>query len=325
MCLWISRSGTTDLSPYQMEVDIVLVKHLEDFLTHLRVEKSASHLTLSSYRTDLTQFFEFISAHCQVDKEAIPIDCINHQTVREYVSQMQKHDFCRSTIARKLAALRSFVKYLCRENVLAGNPITNISTPKLEKKLPRFLYPVETGLLMDAPDTTQVAGLRDKAILETLYAAGVRVSELVGINMPDLELNERWIKIRGKGGKERLAPLGQQALEAIENYVRRARPYLVAASDTATDALFLNKSGTRLSVRSIRNIINKYVAQLALTQKVSPHTLRHSFATHMLNGGADLRSVQELLGHVKLSTTQIYTHLTKDRIKTIHDETHPRR
>jgi len=308
-----------------MEVDIVLVKHLEDFLTHLRVEKSASHLTLSSYRTDLTQFFEFISAHCQVDKEAIPIDCINHQTVREYVSQMQKHDFCRSTIARKLAALRSFVKYLCRENVLAGNPITNISTPKLEKKLPRFLYPVETGLLMDAPDTTQVAGLRDKAILETLYAAGVRVSELVGINMPDLELNERWIKIRGKGGKERLAPLGQQALEAIENYVRRARPYLVAASDTATDALFLNKSGTRLSVRSIRNIINKYVAQLALTQKVSPHTLRHSFATHMLNGGADLRSVQELLGHVKLSTTQIYTHLTKDRIKTIHDETHPRR
>lgn len=303
----------------------MLVMHIEDFLTHLRVEKSASQLTLISYRTDLAQFFEFISTYCQVDKDVISIAYLNHQTVREYISWMQKHDLCRSTIARKLAALRSFVKYLCRENVLEGNPITNISTPKLEKKLPRFLYPVETGLLMDAPDINQVAGLRDKAILETLYAAGVRVSELVGINMPDLELDERWIRIRGKGGKERLAPLGQQAQEAIENYAKRGRPYLLAASETSTEALFLNKSGTRLSVRSIRNIINKYVDQLALTQKVSPHTLRHSFATHLLNGGADLRSVQELLGHVKLSTTQIYTHLTKDRIKTIHDETHPRR
>jgi len=303
----------------------VLVKHVEDFLTHLRVEKSASSLTLISYRTDLAQFFEFTAAHCQVDKDAIPLDCLNHLVVREYITQMQKHSFCRSTMARKLAALRSFVKYLCRENVLAGNPIANISTPKLEKKLPRFLYPVETSLLMEAPNTSQVAGLRDKAILETLYAAGVRVSELVGINIPDLELDERWIRIRGKGGKERLAPLGQHALDAIENYVRSARPYLLAASDTATEALFLNKSGTRLSARSIRNIINKYVDQLALNQKVSPHTLRHSFATHMLNEGADLRSVQELLGHVKLSTTQIYTHLTKDRIKTIHNETHPRR
>ena len=303
----------------------MLVKHVENFLTHLRVEKSASHLTLISYKTDLDQYFDFLSGYCHVDKDAIPIDCLNHLTVREYISQMQKHDLCRSTMARKLAALRSFVKYLCRENVLAGNPIANISTPKLEKKLPRFLYPVETSLLMDAPDTNKVAGLRDKAILETLYAAGVRVSELVGINIPDLEMNERWIKIRGKGSKERLAPLGQQAKEAIENYLRRGRPYLLAASDTATEALFLNKSGTRLSVRSIRNIINKYVEQLALNQKVSPHTLRHSFATDMLNGGADLRSVQELLGHVKLSTTQIYTHLTKDRIKTIHDETHPRR
>jgi integrase/recombinase XerC len=308
-----------------MEVERVLAKYVEDFLTHLRVEKSASSLTLISYRTDLDQFFDFIVDYCQVEKDAIPLACLNHLTVREYIGRMQRHDLCRSTIARKLAALRSFVKYLCRENILEGNPIANISTPKLEKKLPRFLYPVETSLLMDAPDISQVAGLRDKAILETLYAAGVRVSELVGINMPDLELNERWIKIRGKGGKERLAPLGQQAKDAIENYARRARPYLLAASDTATEALFLNKSGTRLSVRSIRNIINKYVAQLALNQKVSPHTLRHSFATHLLNGGADLRSVQELLGHVKLSTTQIYTHLTKDRIKTIHDETHPRR
>ncbi len=303
----------------------MLATHGADFLTHMRVEKSASNLTLISYKTDLAQFFEFLAAHCQVDQNAIPLECLNHSNVREYISQMQKQQLCRSTMARKLAALRSFVKYLCRENILEGNPIANISTPKLEKKLPRFLYPLETSLLLEAPNTGQVAGLRDRAILETLYAAGVRVSELVGINIADLELSERWIKIRGKGGKERLAPLGQEALQAIQNYLNRGRPYLAAASDTTTDALFLNKSGTRLSVRSIRNIINKYVDQIALNQKVSPHTLRHSFATHMLNGGADLRAVQELLGHVKLSTTQIYTHLTKDRIKTIHDETHPRR
>ncbi|MEA4925407.1 MAG: tyrosine recombinase XerC [Syntrophomonadaceae bacterium] len=303
----------------------MLATHGADFLTHMRVEKSASNLTLISYKTDLAQFFEFLAAHCQVDQNAIPLECLNHNNVREYISQMQRQQLCRSTMARKLAALRSFVKYLCRENILEGNPIANISTPKLEKRLPRFLYPLETSLLLEAPNTGQVAGLRDRAILETLYAAGVRVSELVGINIADLELSERWIKIRGKGGKERLAPLGQEALQAIQNYLNRGRPYLAAASDTATDALFLNKSGTRLSVRSIRNIINKYVDKIALNQKVSPHTLRHSFATHMLNGGADLRAVQELLGHVKLSTTQIYTHLTKDRIKTIHDETHPRR
>lgn len=303
----------------------MLEKYTNDFLTHLRVEKSASPFTLISYKTDLEQFFDFLAGYCQVDKDDIPLACLNHLTAREYVGQMQKHNLSRSTIARKLAALRSFVKYLCRENILDGNPIANVSTPKQEKRLPRFLYPLETNLLLDAPDTSQVAGLRDKAILETLYAAGVRVSELVGINVPDLDLDENWIKIRGKGGRERLAPLGNPARDAIENYLRRGRPYLLAASEDDTAALFLNKSGTRLSVRSIRNIINKYVEQTTLNQKVSPHTLRHSFATHMLNSGADLRAVQELLGHVKLSTTQIYTHLTKDRIKAVHDQNHPRR
>lgn len=231
----------------------------------------------------------------------------------------------RATIARKLAALRSFVKYLCRENILGGNPIANVSTPKREKKLPRFLYPMEINLLMDAPDTTKASGIRDKAILEVLYAAGVRVSELVGINLSDLERSQHWVKIRGKGSKERLAPLGSNSLEAINEYLNKGRPHLLAVGDIDYEALFLNKFGTRLSARSIRNIINKYVEQLAINHKVSPHTLRHSFATHLLNNGADLRSVQELLGHVKLSTTQIYTHLTKDRIKAIHEETHPRR
>jgi integrase/recombinase XerC len=303
----------------------MLVKQVEGFLTHLRVEKSASNLTLVSYRTDLKQFFDFMAGYQQVKADEIAVDTLNHRMVREYISHMQNREFSRATMARKLASLRSFVKYLCRENILQGNPIAHVSTPKQEKRLPRFLYPIETSLLMEVPNTEKAAGMRDKAILETLYASGVRVSELVGINLVDLDLNEEWIKIRGKGNKERLAPLGRLAKEALVNYIERGRPYLLVKGDTGTDALFLNKFGNRLSARSIRNIINKYVEQVAINQRVSPHTLRHTFATDLLNGGADLRSVQELLGHVKLSTTQIYTHLTRDRIKTIHNETHPRR
>ena len=303
----------------------MLFQHMEGFLTQLRVEKSASQLTLISYRTDLNQFFKFMAGYYQVSRDEILIRYLNHRAVREYIGSMQTNDLSRATMARKLAALRSFVKYLCRENVLEGNPIANVSTPKQEKKLPRFLYPIEIDLLIEAPDTGKAVGKRDQAILETLYGAGVRVSELVGINLPDLDLNDELIKIRGKGSKERLAPLGRKAKEALINYIDNGRPYLLAKSNIISNALFLNKYGTRISVRSIRNIINKYVEQLAFNQKVSPHTLRHSFATHLLNGGADLRAVQELLGHVKLSTTQIYTHLTRDRIKAIHEENHPRR
>ncbi len=303
----------------------MLVKHLEDFLTQLRVEKSASQFTLVSYRTDLNQFFDFMAEYYQVSRDEALISGLEHRAVREYIGSMQTHNFSRATMARKLAALRSFVKYLCRANILQGNPIANVSTPKQEKRLPRFLYPLEIGLLMEAPDTSKSVGTRDKAILETLYAAGVRVSELVGINIADIDMDEEWIKIRGKGNKERLAPLGSQAKTALINYIDHGRPFLLAKNCLDTDALFLNRFGTRISVRSIRNIINKYVEQLAFNQKVSPHTIRHSFATHLLNGGADLRAVQELLGHEKLSTTQIYTHLTQDRIKTIHYENHPRR
>jgi len=294
-------------------------------MVHLRVEKSASPLTLISYRKDLDQFFDFLAQSRGLGREVLTTEVLNHRSVREYIANMQNQDLSTATMARKLAALRSFVKYLCRENVLSGNPIANVATPKQEKKLPRFLYPVETEMLIEAPDTSTVQGIRDRAILETLYAAGVRVSELVGINLADLDLGEQWIRIRGKGAKERLAPIGEPARKALHDYLNKSRPYLCQAQAAPPEALFLNKAGERISARSIRNIINKYVEQLAMNQRVSPHTLRHTFATHLLNGGADLRAVQELLGHVKLSTTQIYTHLTKDRIKMIHDETHPRR
>ncbi|MEA1961768.1 MAG: site-specific tyrosine recombinase XerD [Bacillota bacterium] len=300
-------------------------QQMDGFLNHLKIEKSASDLTLVSYRTDLRQFVGFLADENNMSEEKVSVGLVNHRSVRDYLALLQDSGMSRATMARKLASLRSFVRYLCRENILETNPIANVSTPRQEKKLPSFLYPVELELLLNAPDKTKQIGRRDRAILETLYAAGLRVSELVGLNISDLHLQQEYIKVTGKGNKERLAPMGSQAVLAMEEYLTLGRSFLLEKNCESSEAVFLNRFGTRLSERSIRNIINKYVEEVAINQKVSPHTFRHTFATHLLNGGADLRSVQELLGHVKLSTTQIYTHVTKDNIKSIHSETHPRR
>jgi len=303
----------------------MLFQHIENYIDYMRVEKGASKLTLLGYKTDLMQFVNHIAQRYDVPKEELSLKMLNHKSVREYLGDMQERNLSRATMARKLAALRSYVKYLCRENILESNPIAEVSTPRQDKKLPKFLYSQEIELLMKAPDISLPLGRRDKAILETLYAAGLRVSELVSMDLKDIDFEERLIKIKGKGGKERIVPLGSKAAQALGIYIAKTRQKLVLKAGNAEDAVFLNKFGSRLSDRSVRNIINKYVEQVAINQKISPHTLRHTFATHLLNKGADLRSVQELLGHVKLSTTQIYTHLTRDSIKTIHNDTHPRR
>ncbi|QGT99155.1 Site-specific tyrosine recombinase XerC [Candidatus Syntrophocurvum alkaliphilum] len=304
---------------------MLLFEHIESFFNHLKIEKNASEFTIISYKTDIEQFFSFLSQKYGIPKEDITTDHIVHKSAREYLILMQNKQMSRATIARKLATIRSFVKFLCRENVLANNPIATLSTPKQEKKLPRFIYPTEISLLIEAPNINKSTGIRDKAILETLYAAGLRVSELVNLNLIDIDINEEFIKVSGKGKKERIIPFGTQAKKSLIEYIRTSRNILLSKNDKNTDAVFLNRYGNRLSSRSVRNIINKYVEQVAINQKISPHTIRHSFATHLLNNGADLRSVQELLGHVKLSTTQIYTHVTKDNIKNIYEETHPRR
>lgn len=293
-------------------------------MNHMRVEKTASNLTLLSYKTDLSQFFAFLSQKNGIAPEQVGAELLNHNTLRQYLAQMQEKGLSRATMARKLAALRSFVKFLCRENILTDNPIAAVSTPKQERKLPKFLYTREIDLLMNAADKTTVAGKRDWAILETLYASGLRVSELTQLDKRDIDFQENYVKVLGKGGKERVVPLGSKAREALLLYLEKGRGYMEVKGHPCP-ALFLNKNGQRLSQRSVRNIINKYVSSIAINQKISPHTLRHSFATHLLNNGADLRSVQELLGHVKLSTTQIYTHLTREKIKDIYQETHPRK
>lgn len=304
----------------------MLFRDIESFLNHMRVEKNASKFTISNYKTDLMQYFQFLAAKENLPFEQMTNDLIDHKSVREYLASIHNKGQSKATAARKLAALRSYVKYLCRHNILSDNPIAAVSTPKQEKKLPKFLYNQEIDLLMKAPDLKKPLGIRDKAILETLYASGIRVSELTGLNLKDLDFSEEYIKVTGKGGKDRLIPLGHQAKAALEFYLRKSRPFLLKQqAEDSNEAVFLNRFGGRLSNRGIRDVLNKYVKEIALNQKISPHTLRHSFATHLLNNGADLRSVQELLGHVRLSTTQIYTHLTRENIKSIYNTTHPRR
>lgn len=302
----------------------MLFQYIDGFLEYLQVEKNASQMTIVSYRTDLIQFFNFLAELYATPLEDLGEAHIIHKSVREYLSYLQLKGFSRATMARKLATLRSFVRYLCREGILEGNPIAAVSTPKQEKRLPRFLYPTEIELLLEAPDISKSGGMRDKAILELLYATGIRVSELVTLDLQNVDTREGFVKVLGKGNKERIVPMGRNASRSLDMYfpIRTGDNRRMPQDEKA---VFLNKFGQRLTARSVRNIINKYVQLVAINQKVSPHTLRHTFATHLLNGGADLRSVQELLGHVKLSTTQIYTHVTKDRIKAVHDKSHPRR
>ncbi len=219
-----------------------------------------------------------------------------------------------------MACLRSFFKFLCREGHLKTNPMVGLVGPKLEKKLPIFLNEDDIGRLLDSPDPADFKGARDKAILESLYSTGIRVSELVGLNIEDVDFIGGVVRVLGKGRKERLAPIGDKALRCIKHYLEK-RSSLAAAGNRA---LFLNKNKTRLTDRSVRNILEHYINVTSLRADISPHSLRHSFATHLLNRGADLRSVQELLGHANLSTTTIYTHLSTEKLKNVYDQTHPR-
>ncbi|HHW98447.1 MAG TPA: tyrosine recombinase XerC [Firmicutes bacterium] len=290
---------------------------LDRFLRYQRVEKNASVHTINNYQRDILQFIEFL---CDDVIESTEVD---KNDLRRFLAHLQQSGYARSSIARKLSALRSFFRFLVMEGWCAHSPLEQVSTPKQRRQLPDFLYVDECFSLLQAPDDSAL-GKRDRAILETLYAAGIRVSELVGMSLHDVDFRQGYLRVLGKGSKERIVPLGRPACQAIERYVKEARPLLVKPGHTKENALFLNKAGGRLSDRSVRRLVDKYVQQVALRRQVSPHTLRHSFATHMLENGADLRSVQELLGHANVSTTQLYTHVTRERLKTVYKETHPR-
>ena len=295
------------------------------FLNHMKIGRSASEETRRAYKSDLRDFFVFLHERCRCPEEGFEeiIPYITAVNTRKYLSWLLNQKYHRSSISRKLSAIKSFVRFLCREGLLDSNPVQDVSGPKKEKKLPRFLYPQEVAALLEQPDIRNPKGMRDRAWLELLYASGIRISELTALNLEDISLAGCQMLIRGKGSKERIVFFGPEAQTALYRYIQQGRRRIAPVIHDEK-AVFLSSRGNRLMTRNTRYILNHYVENLAVLQHVNPHMLRHTFATHMLNGGADLRSVQELLGHTSLSTTQIYTHVTRDNMKKIYDDTFPR-
>lgn len=284
-------------------------KHIDRFCNFLKVEKDISPHTLRAYTRDLGEFLLF------TDKK---VSDINNLDIRDFLASLHHKKLKKSSISRKLATIRSFFKYLYREGSVTKNPAKFVSSPKVQKVLPRFLTVDEAFALMNSPKGDTFLATRDRAILELLYSSGLRVSELTSLNINDFDLKGSIVRVKGKGKKERIVPVGSKALESVKDYL----PERILLKKKSL-ALFLNNRGGRLTQRSVRRIVDKYSRMIALESRLSPHTLRHTFATHLLNSGADLRAIQELLGHSSLSTTQKYTHVDIARLMEVYDKAHP--
>jgi integrase/recombinase XerC len=295
-------------------------EHLAEFLRHLALEKNASEHTVKSYREDLTQALGFFRE--RLNGKVEPAQLTTRQ-LRAYLAWLNEQSYAKSTIARRIAAVRSWLRFLCRQGVLNDNPANGLRSPRQDKKLPHFMSEADLTRLLEAPPASTPLGLRDRALLETIYSAGLRVGETVGLNVEDVDLDSGLATIRGKGKRERLALLGPHAVKAIQTWLN-ARNMGNAGRLGGQAAIFINKNGTRLTTRSVGRNLEKYLALAGLDPQSSPHTLRHSFATHLLDRGADIRSVQELLGHRSLGTTQIYTHVTTTRLQESYQKAHPR-
>lgn len=286
-------------------------RHIEKFIRYLEIEKNYSGHTILNYKLDLNDFARFIG-QTEIEK-------IDYLSLRKYLAALKQRNLCPRSIGRRISALRSFFKFLTREGYLKSNPILAVSSPKLDKHLPSFMTEEEVVKLIEsafAKEGKDERGLRDRAILETFYSTGMRISELVSLNAQDFDFIGGIVKVMGKGKKERIVPIGEVAITFLRNYLKVRKK--------ESEAVFLNKNGKRITTRGVRGIVDKYINRAGIKPGVSPHTLRHSFATHLLNRGADLRTVQELLGHANLSTTQIYTHLTTEKLKSVYDKAHPR-
>jgi integrase/recombinase XerC len=290
------------------------------FLRFLSVERNASPLTIKSYREDLAALTDYLTQ--AYGRAPAPAE-ITSLDLRGYVAALHEAGYAKTSVARRMASLRTFFRFCLRENLCDGNPAKPLRTPRKDRKLPHFLSTQEIGQLLDAPPATQDMGLRDRAILETMYSAGLRVSEVVGLNDGDLDLAEELIRVRGKGRRERLAPLGTYAVKAIRRWlVKRKLSQREPAGALAP--VYTNKFGRRLTTRSVGRMLEKHLKLSGLDLRTTPHTLRHSFATHLLDRGADIRSVQELLGHKSLVTTQIYTHVSTAGLRAAYERAHPR-
>ena len=305
--------------------------HLESFLDQLRLNRNASRHTIAAYRSDLSQFVSFLE-DCSSRRRVTPAD-LDHRAVRAFLGELYRRGTAGASSARKLAAIRSFTRYLRREGQLEHDPGPLIATPRIQRKIPPHLGIDEMRELLEAPDSATPLGRRDRAILELFYASGLRLSELVGLNLEDINLSSRLLRVRGKGGKERMVPCNRTAATAIRVYLKD-RQVLVGSAPNATrrtaadprspEPIFVNYRGGRLSTRSVDRLVRRYVARSSAKLGISPHALRHSFATHLLERGADLRAIQELLGHSRVSTTQRYTHVSAAQLTQIYRKTHPR-
>ena len=301
-------------------------KLIEQFLEHLRYERNVSSHTLRNYASDLEQFFDFL-APLKNGTRAVPeITAIDHLTIREWLASLHAAQKKKASVARKLAALRTFFQFLVREGVLELNPAKLVSTPRLEKKLPKHLSIDEAIRFIESPDPETDLGKRDRAMLELMYATGVRVAELTTLNIADVDFGGKLVRVTGKRRKQRIVPFGEPASVAIREYLKVRDHFLLHApiSKREEDALFLNYQGTRITTRSVGRMVDKYILLCAGMHNISPHALRHSFATHLLDSGADLRDIQELLGHARLSTTQVYTHVSMEKLVEVYDKAHPK-
>jgi integrase/recombinase XerC len=302
----------------------MLASHLDQFYKHLKYERNVSPHTLRNYKSDLDQFVAHLAA---VEKrDEIPLDQIDRLTIREWMAELHA-GHKKTSVARKLASLRTFFQFLVREGKLENNPAKQVATPKIERKLPNHLSMEDAVRFIETPDANTDLGRRDRAILEFLYATGIRVGELVGINVADVDFRERMVRVTGKRKKQRIVPFGEPASQAVMLYIQETRDkFLQNAPEAARDssALFLNYQGTRITTRSVGRMIDKYIKQCADIHAISPHSLRHTFATHLLDSGADLRDIQELLGHARLSTTQIYTQVSMEKMIEVYDKAHPK-
>ncbi len=292
---------------------------IQSFLNYLKVERNASGLTVKSYADDLAHLIEFFQE--QTGKVPAPRE-IEVGVLRSYVAYMHECGYARTTVARRLACLRSYFRFCNREGICETNPAKPLRTPRAGRKLPHFLTTSQVDALLQAPPANCDQGIRDRAILETTYSAGLRVAELVALNLEDWDRSAGVLRVQGKGRKERIALVGSYATKALLSWLEVRRPD-PKASEQQRSALFLNRFGRRLTTRSIGRLLEKHILTAGLSSQTSPHTLRHSFATHLLDGGADLRSVQELLGHKSLTTTQIYTHVSTKRLRETYEKSHP--
>lgn len=298
------------------------------FLDHLRYERNVSEHTLRNYRSDLYQFLDYLApAHPRTAKRNSPeLQQVDHITIREWLSTLHSAQKKKASVARKLAALRTFFQFLVREGLMELNPAKLVSTPRLEKKLPKHLSIEEAVKFIETPDLETDLGKRDRAMLELMYATGVRVSELTKMDLRDIDFKNKLIRVVGKRRKERIVPFGDPASVTLRGYLKVRDEFLNCAPVSLRDveAVFLNYQGTRISTRSVGRMVEKYIGICAGMHDISPHALRHSFATHLLDGGADLRDIQELLGHARLSTTQIYTHVSMEKLIEVYDKAHPK-